>query len=314
MELVNLKSLISTKNIPSFLIFTGEEWKVQQLYITQISKVLGAEVKRVDSISEVWNKIGMKSLLSQKRLYLLRDDKELLTNEKVQSNLFKNLNGNYLILLLTNPDKRIKFLKTNKDIIVNFDSLHPELLKKYLKKVIDLSERNLETLMQVCEYNYGNCLLEIDKIWKYVDYHINPQYTVDLNKVFEKLLQDGTIYIPPQDVIFDFVKMVLKNKPLQVYGMLRDLKANGEPTLVILSVLYNNTKHLLQVQSCTNSDVAKTTGLSGWQIKNAKECVGSFKTGELVYLLRLIQRVEKEIKTGLIPEELAVEYVLASFL
>lgn len=141
MELVSLKSLISTKKIPNFLIFTGNEWQVQQLYIKQISKVLQAEIKYVDSIGEIWNKLSTKSLLSVKRLYLLRDDKEVLTNEKIHSNLSRILNGNYLILLLTNPDKRIKFLKDHTDITVQFDPLHPDLLQKYIKKEINLSDK-----------------------------------------------------------------------------------------------------------------------------------------------------------------------------
>lgn len=134
------------------------------------------------------------------------------------------------------------------------------------------------------------------------------------DEAFEVLLKDGTIYIPPKDAIFDFVKAVLQNKPRLAYDLYQDCKDIGEATLVMLSVLYNNAKQVLQVQSCNSKDIAKSTGLTGWQIRNAKECVGKFGNGDLVYLMRLIQKVESGIKAGKMDESIAVDYILVNFM
>lgn len=170
MEVQELKKLIKENSIPNFLIFTGEEWKVQQIYIQQIAKVKKLKIKRIDSISDIANSVGTKSLFSQNYLYVCRDDKEFITEEKLQQKVVNNLNQNMLILQLTSADKRLKILKTYKTSLVDFNALNEAILKRYIQKEIALSDRNCEILMDICNHNYGAILLEIDKIKNYVNY------------------------------------------------------------------------------------------------------------------------------------------------
>ena len=310
MQVQELKKLIKENNIPNFLIFTGEEWKVQDIYIKQIANVVGLEAKRIDSVSDIVNTLGSKSLFNQDYLYIVRDDKEFMTEEKLQKKVTENLSSNMLILVLTSVDKRLKILKTYKTSLVEFEALKSDVLKRYIQRDIDLSDRNCEILMEICEYNYGHCLLEIDKIKRYVNY-LGPAPTQD--GVFQKLLEDGTIYVPPRDTIWDFIKAFLQNKPKLAYELYQELKELETPTFSILSNLYNNTKQLLQVQTCTSNDIAKTTGLNSWQIRNAKECVNRFSTRDLAVLMRLIQRTESAIKQGKIDESIAIDYIFTAF-
>ena len=315
MEVQELKHLIKAGDIPNFLIFTGEDWLIQQIYIKQISKTMGLGVKYIDTVSEVVRSMSGRSLLRQNFLFCVRDDKEFMTEEKLQRRVIDNLGNNVLILQLTSVDKRLKLLKTYTDRLVEFPTLKPEVLKQYIQKEIYLSDRNTEILMEVCEYNYGRCLLEIDKIKRYLeDYNYGNSNETDANQVFSWLLKDGTIYQPPKEALWDFIKAVLQNKPKLAFDLWYDLKTVNAPTLSILSNLFNTTKQVLQVQTCKSKDITKTTGLTGWQIRNAKECTGIFRAGDLVYLLRLIQRVESGIKSGKIEESVAVDYVLTSFL
>ena len=312
MEVQELKHLIKAGGIPNFLIFTGEDWLIQQIYIKQISKTMGLGVKYIDTVSEVVRSMSGRSLLRQNFLFCVRDDKEFMTEEKLQRRVIDNLGNNVLILQLTSVDKRLKLLKTYTDRLVEFPTLKPEVLKQYIQKEIYLSDRNTEILMEVCEYNYGRCLLEIDKIKSYQSYDESMELQADV--VFKYLLDDGTIYTPPKEALWDFIKAVLQNKPKLAFDLWYNLKTLNAPTLSILSNLFNTTKQVLQVQTCKSKDIAKTTGLTGWQIRNAKECTGIFRAGDLVYLLRLIQRVESGIKSGKIEESVAVDYVLTSFL
>ena len=84
--------------------------------------------------------------------------------------------------------------------------------------------------------------------------------------------------------------------------------------MVMLSVLYNNAKAVLQVQSYSGSNVSKGTGLTGWQIKNAKKHVGKYRDSELVRMMRIIQQTESGIKTGQIEDEIAMPYLLVRVL
>ena len=134
------------------------------------------------------------------------------------------------------------------------------------------------------------------------------------DEVFEKLVDEGVIYVPPADAIFDLVDAILKRQINRVYDLLYQSYAVGEANMVILSVLYNNAKQVLQVQACDSSDICKTTGLTQFQVKCAKERLDYYSIGELVDMLRLIQKIQKGIITGEIDDYMAVEYLLVNIL
>ena len=311
MEASALKLCIQKNEIPDFLIFTGPEWVVQKTFIDKICEATGLDKRYVDSISDIYGTLRSRQIFVKNSVYVIRDDKEITHNEKIQEQLQHGLLGdNRLILLLTNVDKRTKFYKTYKDTIIEFDALKPAVLKKYIQKEIPLSDKSTEKLMEVCEYDYGRCLLEIDKI----KHHAKATQAEDMsNNVFELLLFDGTIYQPPKDAIFDFVDAILDRDPV-CFELHEQCKAVGEATMVMISVLYNNAKSLLQVQSCSNSDISKSTGLTSWQVNNARKHLNKYRTGELVSMLRLIRECEKGIKTGQYEEQYVMEYIMTKVL
>ena len=134
------------------------------------------------------------------------------------------------------------------------------------------------------------------------------------DEAFEILVKDGTIHVPAKDAIFDFVDAVLNRQCNNSFELLQECYDVGEATMVMLTVLYNNAKAVLQVQTCKTNDISKTTGLTGWQIKNAKSHLHKYTDAELVDMLKLIQECESEIKTGRIEEQFVMQYILARIL
>ena len=313
MKIVDVKNQIKSKSPKSFYIFTGDEIEVINIYINKIAECRNLEVVRVDSLSNIYSKFLSKSFVTKNYCYVLRDDKELLTQEKVWDAIsVKGVQGNnIIILILSNVDKRSKFYKRFQNSIVEFEHLSDTVLIKYIKKEIPLNDRNCKRLIDICESDYSRILLEVDKIKQYAK-GFSGNYGFD--NFFQMLVDNGTIYQPPKDAIFDFVDSVLKGKSVKSFELLKNCYGVGESPIVLLSVLYNNVKQVLQVQSCTSKDIAKTTGLSTWQVKCAKEKCGYYSIGDLVYFLKLIRRVEKGIKTGEIEEGIAVDYVLVNML
>lgn len=311
MELAELHKDLINHKIESMYIFTGVEIQAQRIYIKQIADELGLQVVRPNSLSEIYNKLQNTSFIKVNKCYVIFDDMEFMNNEKAQENIGNVIGENVIIFVYSSIDKRLKFAKKYKDVIVDFQPLSDILLKKYIAKEINLSEKNIEILIDVCERDYSRILLEIDKIKHYQASRSNDIFP---NDAFKILLEEGVIYQPPQDAIFDFVDAVLKHKVNLAFELLDECYAIGEATLVMLSVLYNNTKQVLQVQSCINRDVEKTTGLTSWQVKCARDKVNVYSNGDLVYLMRLIQKVEEGIKIGRIEDEFAMNYVLVNIL
>lgn len=311
MDMQGLKAHIKSKTVPNILYFTGDEWEVQKIFIRQIAKVKGLETKRIDSITNVMGKFKSKSFVQVDYIYIARDDKQYMEDEKAQQLLPSIIGQNMYILLLTNVDKRTKFYKANADNLVEFEKLPEKMLIKYIQKEIPLSESNCKKLIEVCESDYGRCLLEIDKIKNYAK-ESSSQYAMKVDAAFSLLLEDGTIYKPPKDAIFDFVDAVLDANYVKCFDLYEQCKAIGEALLVMISVLYNNAKAVLQVQSCKSNDVSKSTGLTGFQIMNARKHLGKYSNWQLVRLMKKCIECEQGIKTGKIEEQFAVDYILVN--
>ena len=314
MDFNNFKTLLKSREYSNFLIFTGDEWAVQKIYIEQLSKISKLEVKCIDAVTDIMPSLRNKNIISKSYLYVVRDDKELITNEKLQNRVESMLGQNILIILLTKLDKRTKFYNKYKDTMVEFETLPDKVLTKYIRQQIpEMSDKNCSVLIEVCEHNYGRILLEIDKIKKYHDGHRLPAGGY-YDSVFEDLIKSGIIYRPPQDVIFDLVEAILRRDITNSFRLLKESYASGEATLVMLTVLFNNAKAVLQVQECKSKEVSKSTGLSGWQIMNANKLKGYYKSKKLEDILCLIQKIEVGIKTGKIEDRFAMEYLLCEIL
>ena len=317
MDVTQIKSHIQNNSFDKFYIFSGPEWKVQRLYIDQIAKVSGKELKYIDSIADIYGKKGSKMFVSKSYVYVVRDDKEITQNEKVQEQLDSIIGNNILILLLVTLDKRTKFYKAYKDTIVEFEALKTEILRKYLQKEISLSDTNCDKLMEICEYDYGRCLLEIDKIKNYkwdTDIIMKSYPATRWDIAFEDLLKGGIIYQPPKDAIFDFVDAILDNDVELSFNLYHQCLGVGEAVMVMITVLYNNAKAVLQVQSCKSSDIGKSTGLTGWQIKNAQKHLRKRTNGDLIYIMERCQKSQQAIVTGVVDEEFIMEDLLTRIL
>ena len=313
MNISELKTQIISNSLTSNLfIFYGDEHIVEKIYTQKISEVTESEIEYIDSIEEIVSESG-SSLFSTKKCYVCIDDAKIVKSNNLESDFAKILQilgSNYLILQFSKLDKRAKFYNfIAKDselfVAVEFEKLTEIVLEKHLREQLDILPPTAKKLIEVCESDYGRCLLELDKV---------KNYTVELpDKAFKVLLDGGIIYQPPGDMIFEFVSAVLADKPRLAFELLQECRDIGEPSLRLLLVLFTNIRHLLQVQSC-DKNIAETTGLSSWEIRNVQNYQGIYRNSELVNALHLIRDVEKGIKTGKIDDAIAVDYVLVNIL
>ena len=307
MNIADVKTDIKNKTIRPYYIFGGEEIEVQRIYINKIAEVLGYSVVRADCIADIWPSLITPNLFDAPSVYVVRDDKDITQDETLQRQLAKgDFNGNIVINLISTVDKRSKWYKANSDKIVLFERLTDSMLSKYIQREVTLNKSNTARLIAICENDYSRILLEIDKIKRFN----NENHDL----AFEQLVTEGVISTPPKDAVFELVDTILKRDVIRVYDLLDQCKQIGEANMVILSVLYSNTKQVLQVQACESSDISKSTGLNAWQIKCAKDKCGNYSDNELIIILQMIQKIQKGIITGQIEDSLSVEYLLVNIL
>lgn len=316
MDITTVKQQIKNKEPQHFYVFTGEEVAVMDIYINKIAECINTKPIRAESIIDIMPRLSGTSFLNTAQVYVIREDTDFLKQEKswqafIDGSIQKN---NIIILCYNSLDKRSKFYKQYNSILVEFTRLNEQILSKYALQKIKLSSNNLHTLIEVCEYDLSRIYLEIDKILAY-GYSIEDKNEYGrYDRAFEKLLAAGVIYKPSYDAIFDFIKAFMKrdaNTAFKLYQMCMDI---AEPNMRILSVMHTTAKQVLQVQACQSSDIAKSTGLTGFQIHNAKELINHYSNRELVDMIRCIRKAEKGIKTGEIEDMMSVPYVMVNML
>ena len=164
-------------------------------------------------------------------------------------------------------------------------------------------------MIDICESDYSRILLETDKVNTYA-----RAQGVSVDDAFNVLVSEGTISRPPKDAIFDFVNAFLRADINGAFNLLQDCKAIGEPALRIISVLYTNLKRVLQVQVCESGDICKTTGLSAFEVKLAKQTLGCWESTDLVFFLKSLQAIEQSVKLGEVEESEALDYLMVTVL
>lgn len=305
MELWELKDRIKNNSIPNFLIFTGPEVGLMDIYINQISKTLGIKPKRIDSVSIAISGSKVLSFTESTKFNLVRGDKTFQSNEKMQEKLktFKD----YLILVYDSIDKRSKLYKEFEDNIVNFDFMDEKTLLSLLSRKLPLSQDNLKWLMTACGYDYARCLLELQKLEIFKDEDPN------LDELFAQFKKDGVIHEEIGEVIFQFVDAVTRRKKQSAWKLYELLKLKGEVGVKVIALLYSNFKALLSVQFCNNPTV-ENTGLTPYQITINKSKRNIYTDDELLKIVNLLRTLDFNIKNGIMEDSITIDYLLVKIL
>lgn len=316
MELSSLMNcLASGANIPHYMIWYGEEQKIIDMYLDRIKTFY--KPVQCESVAFVVNQIRVKSLDKSNKIYIVTEDEEYRKNESVWKNIQEMLNKSHHILLLryANVNKKLKFYTQQKESFTEFVHLQPDILTSYIQRDIYLSDSNCEKLISMCANDYGRILLEVDKIKQFIQSRKGPGDT-SYDRCFEVLVNQGAIYSEIGDITFELTNAVLGGYPDKAIKKLDEAKRKGEPTLRIVSILYEGFRNLVAYTALgkDKKDAGKRTGLTGWQIKQCIDLNGGYNMKELIRNMMLCQKVESGIKNGTIEEEIALDYCVLSCL
>ena len=315
MTIIDLKDQIIKNNLSNFYIFTGTEIGIINIYLQQMSNKLGLPITRADSILSIYDKCQGGSLFGDSTgFYVIRDDRDFMKQEQLFDTIKTSIRKNVIVLLYDKIDSRLKFGKHFKDDIVAFEKLTPNVLKSYIKKEIPLSDKNIETLMEVCCGSYDMCMLEVDKISQFVMSGEIRGYDMTYDEAFTDLLECGVIYQPEETDVFKFTDAVCNRNKKLAFELEQVLMANNNSSINILGTLYNSMKFVMLIQVCESKNISEVTGLDNRLIYFNKKYVGKYSSGELVKAIKLISKVIEGVKNGWIDDVYATKFVLVNIL
>ena len=315
MTIIDLKDQIIKNNLSNFYIFTGTEIGIINIYLKQMSNKLGLPITRSDSVLSIYGKCQGGSLFGDSTgFYVIRDDRDFMKQEQLFDTIKTSIRKNVIVLLYDKIDSRLKFGKHFKDDIVAFEKLTPNVLKSYIKKEIDLSDKNIDTLMELCGGRYDMCMLEVDKISQFVMSGEIRGYDMTYDEAFTDLLECGVIYQQEETDVFKFTDAVCSRNKRLAFELEQVLMANNNSSINILGTLYNSMKSVMLIQVCESKNISEVTGLDNRLIYFNKKYVGKYSSGELVKAIKLISKVIEGVKNGCIDDVYATKYVLVNIL
>ena len=309
MDIQELKSDLLNNKIRPIYVFTGNEIALQHIYIKKLQEITGLEVIKLDCLKQVYNKLGAKTLVKVvPKIYVIRNDEEYFKNEKIWEKVIsnKNLKGNIIVFLYSGIDKRTKFCNYHDSVLTEFNFVGDSLLCNRVQAITKWPMQYCQDLVKMCGCNYGrieNELYKLNMLSKINNYSIQTAYleAKKANMIYEEI----------GDIIFDFSNAVVDRNVRLAYSLLRKIVKTDEGPIKLLTVLYNGFRNILIVQSTPNNErTEEILGLTKAQIYVSSQKCDRYSLPELVFILQLIQKIEKGIKTGEVDNAFAMEYLL----
>ena len=307
MNLAELKKSIIDKRFNNVYIFTGDEIKVMNIYITQIANAQSRTVIRKDNVGEIFKTLKISKLTKESNVYVILDDFDFVKQENYWEQLMTATQDHTIILVYSQLDKRGKFYKTYKDEICEFEKLSEVVLAKYIQKEIPLDTESAKELALMCENSYNRVLMEVDKLK-----HLMDVYSITAQDAFNKMLNEELINTTQTELAFKIVDAICKRQVQTTFELLQYLDVVKDSPIAILSLLYSNIKSMLLVAVCPKEGkISEVTGLSGWQIKTAYEKGNNYAPTELLNIMSVIKHIDEGIKIGKVEPQYAIPYLVA---
>lgn len=316
MDLLTLQNQIRQHALFNYYIFAGSEAAIAEQYLTHMSQTLGKPIVRMEDVASCVHKIMSSTLVEESNLYVVQDDKDFLKASNMWNIVHKRLKSNTLVVLYTKLDRKLKFFKDKENLkyCVPFEPQPAEILAENITNAIALSNKEAIQLAEICDCSYGRCMLEVDKIKNYQESQLAKGIDMTPSIAFRYLLDIDAIYRPISEVTFKMVDAIMNRNNLGAIqaGMIH-MREQHESRLGVLTLLYNNFRIQLMYQSLgTNTEnAAERTGLTVGQCKMANYRSGRYSGPELKRALDIIQDLEFSVKTGLINEDVSLDYFVA---
>ena len=307
MELFDLQNKVLCNEYPRVLLFVGEDYALINMYINKLADKLHYVKYVVDDLQSVIEGSKIGGILPENKLYIIRHNKDVITQEKLWLDLEKKIHSNMLIFVFESLDKRTRFYNKYKENVVNFAVQKEDIYIDMLKKTSKLNKQHMSYLGKICGYNYGRSLLEIDKIQQYAKSH-----NIDENTAFGQLISAKSIYTGGVDVVFDFVNSVLDAK-VNMYSYYKILQEQGESNMKLISLLYTAFRNQFIVQTVSRPDT-NATGLNQYTINACLKRINRYSEKNLRDAMQLIGELERGVKSGKYDENVIIDYFFAEIL
>ena len=342
---VTFSNDIKSGKLGAVILMTGEEdylidWAAKSICDKYVSKG-GLEVDFIKydkySCSEDEPLIGfidqcnLYSMFSEKKVLWLKDFSPI-EGEKPNTREISQNETDHLLKYLDNPcEGTILIISTSRANEKN--GLYSEIRKK-------------ATFYNFCKLDYGQVLsfaakrfrlsgIEVPReglkfiisetgyFNKDSDYRLY-NFISDIEKIIAhstggRITQEDVIQTLHGDLdtyVFDFLDGISQNKKDQAYTVLHNMIDSGTDFFSLLGLLISHFEFVLDVKELKQDgigvlQIAKELGAKDYRIKKAMPAVDKLSVSKIKSLLSQLYEIERQIKTGALEQNLALELFVA---
>ncbi len=301
MEFLELKNKLLQKELPEFFILAGDTDLIT-IYLDKIKEF--KDIKVLSSIKDYLNiKQSKVNIINDDCFYLLIDDDTLKTTPSLWGIKYNNL-----ICVYTDLKKTDKFYKAYEKNTVYFNKLTDDDLKGAIKFKVNLEDKDIEWIIDVCNHNYKYIMNEVDKL------SIFPKE--EHQKLFSIFKQSNILCYKDTIDTFDFSNSISDKDKIKAIEIIS--KLSKYDMLTQLSVAYNTLRNQLLVQNHNSPNTTLEQKAAELNISKGMYYILSKKKNytieELCKALYNCSILLNKIKLGLIDSEDAINLFVLRYI
>ena len=209
-------------------------------------------------------------------------------------------------------DKRLKMFKVLKkyDRVIEFPRMTPDRLARWLKEFLRhnqklISDRDATGMVARIGTDMGLLRMEMEKLITYTGNRQEVRWE-DIDAICITQIEDR---------IFDMIRALTNRDRAKALALYYDLLALKEPPIKILVLLGKQFAQLRKAKELSgsrmgSSELASKIGVAPFAVKGLMQCASSYTGEELTQALEEVGKADEAIKTGILPDTLAVELLL----
>ncbi len=203
--------------------------------------------------------------------------------------------------------KKLKDVLDIEEYIVDIPKLESWQINDYVySRGSGVDKQDLDYLINLSNSDLFRLEKELDKIEIFDE--------INRKEIFKQFLKNGIFSDLSTYNSFSLIDAVVKRKKADAFRIFNNLNSLGLNEMGILTLLYNNFRNIIKIQLSPNP-TPENTGIKSnqfWAIK--KNNIGYYHKEELLYIFNLLVDMDRKIKTGYIPVNKSVEYILINIL
>ena len=316
-------------------LFTGTEEYVKRSALNRLEKAMSfgdyadmnrAELKDPDAAALIAAAETMP-FLTERRLVIVRDSAMLSgkardydeadSAEQLKSYLPEHADTSVIVFYTRgDADKRKKLYQclAKCAVIVQFDSLTPQALQKYIGQLCKQAGLNIRTdAVDLLIYSVGSDLTalmsETDKL---IDYcHGQTEISADDVR--------AVCVARSEYKVFELAQTILMGRSAQAFSMLRTMLADGEAALMLLALLIRQCRQVYDVnlylkQRMPQPAMAGQLGIPPFAVRQLIPIANKYSIDQLGRMVETCTDLEYRVKSGQLPEEGVMEQAMLAIL